>query len=111
MSRKTRYSALFNGGQSSLDNYLEGVVGTAVEHRLNAALLFRREMDRHGGYFLGLMNFSVGEKLPATQVDIVPSVAVARAFIVPRRRGARQRGRAIGSECSAKASAKNLGKS
>jgi hypothetical protein len=52
--RETRYSALFDGRQSGLDNFLKGVIGATVEHRLNAALLFRREMDRHGGYPWGV---------------------------------------------------------
>jgi hypothetical protein len=60
-SCETWDGALFNGRQSGLDNFLKRVIGTAAEHRLNAAFLLRREMDRHG-LLLGLMNLRVGEK-------------------------------------------------
>ena len=46
-SGETRYGALFNGRQSGLDNFLKGIIGATAEHCLNAALLFRREMDLH----------------------------------------------------------------
>src|SRR5712691_7290152 len=42
-------SALFHGGQGRLDYLVNGFVSATTQERLQPALLFRREVDRHGG--------------------------------------------------------------
>jgi hypothetical protein len=45
---ETRHGALFDGGQTRIDDLLNGLVGAAADDSPDAALLFGREMDRHG---------------------------------------------------------------
>jgi hypothetical protein len=46
-SRKTRYSALFDGSQGSVNNFLYGFVNATTQDGLNPLLLFWREMNCH----------------------------------------------------------------
>jgi hypothetical protein len=48
--------------QSSLDNLLNGFVGTAVKDSSKPALLLRRKMNRHVFLLRGLVIFRVGKK-------------------------------------------------
>jgi len=48
-SLKTWHGALFDGGQSGLHDFLNGLVGAATNDLLNPPLLFWREMNCHGG--------------------------------------------------------------
>ena len=47
-SLKTWHGALFDGGQSGLHDFLNGLVGAATNDLLNPPLLFWREMNCHG---------------------------------------------------------------
>ena len=40
---ETRHGALFDGGQTRIDDLLNGLVGAAADDSLDAALLFGRE--------------------------------------------------------------------
>src|ERR1700719_312780 len=44
---KTRYSALFDGSQGSVNNFLYGFVNATTQDGLNSLLLFRGEMNDH----------------------------------------------------------------
>jgi hypothetical protein len=48
VSAKPGHGPLFNGRQSSLDNFFNGLTSTAAEDSSDPALLFRREMNRQG---------------------------------------------------------------
>jgi hypothetical protein len=55
--RKTRHSALFDGGQGSVNNLLYGFVSAATEDGLNPLLLFWRETNYHAVLASVLMAF------------------------------------------------------
>jgi hypothetical protein len=46
---KTRRSTPFDGGQGSLDNFLNRLTCTATHNRLKPPFLFWRKVDGHGG--------------------------------------------------------------
>jgi hypothetical protein len=52
---ETRRGALFDGGQTRIDDLLNGLVGAAADDSLDAAFLFGREMDRRGLLLLMLL--------------------------------------------------------
>jgi hypothetical protein len=45
--RETRHSALFDGGEGSVHNFLYGFVNATTQDGLNPLLLFGREMNYH----------------------------------------------------------------
>jgi hypothetical protein len=45
---KASHGTLFDGSQGRIDDLLDGLVAAAANHSLNAALLFDRQMNRHG---------------------------------------------------------------
>ena len=64
-----RHGALFNGCQSSLHNFLDGLIGTPTKDGLNPSLLFRHKMNRHGVLLPVFVVFSVGENGPSGKSD------------------------------------------
>jgi hypothetical protein len=64
---KTRYSALFDGGQGSVNNFLYGFVNATTQDGLNPLLLFWREMNYHAVRAPVLVafppSFSLGENV------------------------------------------------
>jgi len=71
-SRETRHYALLHRRQSSLNNFLNGLISTATEDRSDAALLFRREMNRHGFVGLWVRHLQVKPKTAFGQVECGP---------------------------------------
>jgi hypothetical protein len=63
--RKAWHSALFDGGQGSLNHLLNGLVCTATHDGLNPPLLFRCEMNCHGVRPLVRLHTRVRENRPA----------------------------------------------